>query len=48
MLNSSIWTIDRALLGTTSLDQSLPESDGNVGLLHIHQNSSTGASLSDS
>ena len=32
---SSIWPIDKALLGDTTLNHSGPGSDGNVGLLHI-------------
>ena len=45
---SSIWPIDRALSGTTTLGQSEPESSGNKGMLHIPQSSSiTGTSPSD-
>ena len=31
----SIWLIDRALSGTTTLDQNGPGSDGNEEVLHI-------------
>ena len=34
-LNSSIWPIDRILTGTTTLIQSVPENNGNEGVLHI-------------
>ena len=45
---SSIWSIDRALLGATIPGQSGPGSDGSVGVLHIPQSSSiTGTSPSD-
>ena len=48
MSNSSIWPIERTLLGATTLGQSGPESDGNEGVLHIPQSSCiTGASPSD-
>ena len=44
---SSIWPIDRTLLGANALGQSEPRSDGNKGVLCITQSSSiTGASLS--
>ena len=45
---SSIWTKDRTLSGATTLGQCEPGSDGNEGLLHIPQDSSsTGTSPSD-
>ena len=37
---SSIWLIDRALSGATTLGQNGPESNGNEGVLCIPQNSS--------
>ncbi len=37
---SSIGPIDRTLLGATNPGQSEPGSDGNNGILGIHQNSS--------
>ena len=37
---SSIWYIDRALLGALTLDQSEPGNDGNEEVLRIPQNSS--------
>ena len=37
---SSIWPIDRTLLGATTLGQSGPGSDSNGGILHIPPNSS--------
>ena len=43
---SSIWPIDKTLLGATTSGHSQPESDGNEGLLFIPQSSSiTEASL---
>ena len=49
MSNSSIWSIDRTLLGATTPGQSVPGNDGNEGVLSIPQSSSiTGASLSES
>ena len=48
MSNSSIWPIDRSLLGTTTMGQSGPGSNGNKGVLFIPQSSSiTGASPLD-
>ena len=45
---SSIWPMDRTLLGATTTSQSGPGSDGNEGVLHISQSFSiTGASPSD-
>ena len=45
---SSIWPIDRALSGATTLGQRGPGSDGNEGVPYIPQSSSiTGASPSD-
>ena len=45
---SSIWSIDRTLLGTTTPGQSEPWSDGNKGVLDIPQSSSiTGTSPSN-
>ena len=45
---SSIWPIDRTLLGETTPDQSGPGSDGNERVLYIPQSSSiTGTSPSD-
>ena len=45
---SSIWPIDRALSGATTLGQSGPGSDGNKGVLCIsHSSSITGTSPSD-
>ena len=44
----SIWPIDRAQTGATTLGQSGPGSNGNEGVIHIPQSSSnTGISLSD-
>ena len=44
---SSIWPIDRALSGATTLGQSGPGSDGNKGVLRIPQSTSiTGTSQS--
>ena len=40
MSNSSIWPIDRTLSGATTPSQSWPVSDGNGGVLCIHQSSS--------
>ena len=37
---STIWPIDRILSGATTPGQSRPRSDGNEGVLHIHQSSS--------
>ena len=48
MWNSSIWAIDRTLLGVTTLSQSGAGSDGNEGVLSVPQSSNiTGASPSD-
>ena len=48
MSNSSIWPIDRTLLGATTLGHCGPGSDGNEGVLNIPQSSCiTGASPSD-
>ena len=48
MSNSSIWPIDRPLLGAATQGQSGTGSDGNEGALHIPKRSSiTGASPSD-
>ena len=45
---SSIWPIDRTLLGTTTPGHSWPGSDGNDGGIHIPQSSSiTGTLPSD-
>ena len=45
---SSIWSIDWALLGVTTLGQSGPGSDGNGRVLRIPQSSGiTGISLPD-
>ena len=45
---SSICLIDRSLSGTTTPSQSVPGSDGNKGVIHIHQSSCiTGTSPSD-
>ena len=38
----SIWPIDRTLLGATTLGQSVPESNGNEGVLYIPQISKAG------
>ena len=46
-LNSSIWTVDPTLTGTTTLNLSGPGSNGNEGVLHILQGSRTGASPSE-
>ena len=48
MSNSSIWPIDRSLLGVTTPGQSRPGSDDNEEVLYIPQNFKSGASLSDS
>ena len=46
---SSIWPIDRTLLGATTLSQSGPGNNDNEGVHHFPQSSSiTGASPSDS
>ena len=37
MSNSSIWPIERTLLGATTPGQSRPGSDGNEGVLRIPQ-----------
>ena len=42
---SSIWSIDRALSGATTLGQSGPGMDGNEGVLRIPQNSSIHGTL---
>ena len=48
MSNCSIWPIDRILSGAINLDQTGPGNDGNEGVLHIPQSSSTtGATPSD-
>ena len=47
MSSSSIWLIDGTLSVATTLGQSEPESNGNKGVIHIPQNSKTGASPSD-
>ena len=48
MLNSYICPIDRTISGATTLVQRGPGSDGNEGVLWIHQRSSiTGGSPSD-
>ena len=36
-LNYSIWPLDGALTGTTTLAQSEPESNGNEGVLYTFQ-----------
>ena len=46
MSNCSIWPIDRTLSDATTPGQSVPEKDGNEGVLHISL-SITGASPSD-
>ena len=43
----SIWSIDRTLTGTTTLDQNGPESIGNEGVLYIPQSFRTGTSSLD-
>ena len=40
--------IDGTLIRTTNLDLSEPGSNGSEGVLHIFQNSRTGATLSES
>ena len=48
ILNSSIWPIDRALSGASTLVQNGPGNDSNEGVLHIAQSSSiTGTLPSD-
>ena len=48
MSNSSIWPIDRTLPGAITPSQSGPESNGNEGVLRIHESSSTvGGSTTD-
>ena len=48
MSNSSIWPIDRTLLGHTYSAKNGPRGDDNKGILHTPQSSRiTGASLSD-
>ena len=46
-LNISIWPINGALTGTTTLDLSGPGSNDNVEVLHIPQSSRTGGAPSD-
>ena len=47
MSNSSIWLIDRTQSDATTPGQSGPGNNGNEGVLHIPQNSKTGASPSN-
>ena len=47
MIKQFFWSIDRTLIGTTTPCQSGPGSNADEGLLHILQNSKTGASPSD-
>ena len=47
MSNSSIWPLDRNLSGATIPGQSEPGTNGNKGVLHIPQISTTGTSPSD-
>ena len=47
LLNISIWTIDRALIGATASGQSGPESNGNEEVLNNSQSSRTRSSPSD-
>ena len=47
-LNSSTWTRDGILIGTTTLSLSGPGSNGNEGVLHIPQSSKTEAFTLDS
>ena len=46
-LECSIWPIHGTLTGTTTQGQRVPGSNGNKGVLHILQNTRTGASPSD-
>ena len=46
-LHISIWSFDGILTGTNTSGKSGPGSNGNEGVLHISQNSWTGASSSD-
>ena len=46
-LNSSIWSIDGTLTGTTVPDQSGPRSNSNEGVLHILKSFRIEASQSD-
>ena len=46
-MNRSIWSRDGTLIGTTTLDQSGPESNGNEGVLYTPQITWTGALPSD-
>ena len=39
MSNSSIWPIDRTLIGATTPGQSGPGNDGNEGVLYIFESS---------
>ena len=39
MINSSIWSIDETLTGTTNLGESQPGSNDNERVLHIPQSS---------
>ena len=48
MSNSSIWTIDRPLSGSTTPGHSISGSNGNEGVLHILLSSKAGATPSDS
>ena len=43
MSRSSIWHIDRILLGVTTPGRSRPDNNGNKGVLHIPQSFKTGA-----
>ena len=47
MSSSSIWSINRMLSGAITSGQSEPGSNGSQKVLHISQNSKTGASPSD-
>ena len=47
MSSSSIWPIDRAVLGATAPGQSGHGSNGNEGVLNIPQSSRAGATPSD-
>ena len=46
-VNKLYWPIDRTLSGASTPSHSGPGSNGNEGLLNIHQISKVGASLSD-
>ena len=46
-MNSSAWSIDETLTGTTTYGNKRVENNGNKGVLHIPQSSKTRTSPSD-